>query len=83
MTTETIIPTVEITPYDYGKKVNEKLVSLGWTASQYDYFLDWMHQEKPIDELAALVLYYAPKSWIVAEAKAIGVFNIEEETENA
>ena len=73
------IPTVESIPYDYGKKVNEKLKSLGWTESQYDYFLDWMHQEKPIDELVSLVLFYAPKKWIVDEAKSIGVFETEEE----
>lgn len=78
---ENSIPTAEFIPYDYGKKVNEKLKSLGWSENQYDYFLDWMHQEKPIDELVALVLFYAPKSWIEAEADAIGIFEITEETE--
>lgn len=73
------IPTEESIPYDYGKEVNEKLKSLGWTGAQYDYFLDWMHQEKPIDELVSLVLFFAPKEWIVSEADAIGVFETEEE----
>ena len=68
--------------YDYGEEVNKKLVSLGWSASQYDFFLDWMHQEKPIDELVALVLFYAPNSWLQSEADAIGVFDREEETQD-
>jgi hypothetical protein len=73
------IPTEEAIPFDYGREVNEKLKSLGWTGAQYDYFLDWMHQEKSIDDLVSLVLFYAPKEWIVSEADAIGTFNIEEE----
>jgi len=64
--------------YDYGDDINKKLISMGWTASQYDYFLDWMHQEKPIDELVSLILHFSPKAWIESEADAIGVFNIEE-----
>lgn len=75
------IPTEEAIPFDYGHEVNKKLKSLGWTGAQYDYFLDWMHQEKPIDELVSLVLYFASKEWIVSEADAIGTFNIEEEEE--
>ena len=65
------IPTEEVLPYDYGKDINEKLAKLGWTADQYDMFLDWMHQEKPIDELVAALLYFATPEWIAAEAKAI------------
>ena len=76
------IPTEEALPYDYGKEVNEKLKSLGWTGAQYDYFLDWMHQEKPIDELVSLVLFFAPKEWIVSEADAIGTFEKDEEAED-
>ena len=76
------IPTEESIPYDYGKEVNEKLKSLGWTGTQYDYFLDWMHQEKPIDELVSLVLFFAPKEWIVSEADAIGTFEKDEEDED-
>lgn len=69
----TDIPTAELIPYDYGREVNEKMRSLGWAKHQYDYFLDWMHQEKPIDELVYLVLFFAPKEWIVSEADAIGI----------
>ena len=76
------IPTEEALPYDYGKEVNEKLRALGWTGAQYDYFLDWMHQEKPIDELVSLVLFFAPKEWIVSEADAIGLFEKDEEDED-
>lgn len=61
-------------PYDYGQDVNQKLVNLGWTADQYDTFLDWLHQNKDIDALVATLLRYAPTEWIISEADAIGVF---------
>ena len=72
------IPTKSPVPYDYGEAVNEKLAALGWTAEQYDLFLDWMHQEKPIDNLVASLLLFAPIDWISSEADAIGIFEIEE-----
>ena len=65
--------------YDYGEEVNSKLVALGWTGKQYDMFLDWLHQEKPIDALVAAVLFHAPVEWIKSEADAIGVFDTEED----
>jgi hypothetical protein len=37
-----------------------------------------MHQEKPIDNLVASLLLFAPIDWISSEADAIGIFEIEE-----
>jgi hypothetical protein len=68
--------------YDYGQEVNSKLVSLGWTPEQYDTYLDWMHQEKSVDDLVAELLRYAPIEWIKSEADAIGVFDVEMDDEN-
>jgi hypothetical protein len=73
-----LIHTKGFNPYDYGEAINEKLASMGWSADQHDLFLDWLHQEKPIDALVAALLTYAPMDWIKGEADAIGVFDLEE-----
>jgi hypothetical protein len=65
--------------YDYGIKTNEKLRSLGWTPEQYDRYLDYLHQERPIDSLVADLLYYAPVEALIEEADAIGIFEEEED----
>ena len=74
------IPTTSdnIFSYDYGLEINNKLVALKWTPQQYDMFLDWLHQEKPLDDLVADLLMYAPVEWIMSEADAIGVFDMEQ-----
>ena len=75
------VPTEEHWPYDYGEEINKKLKDLNWDPAQYDYFLDFLTQELPIDNLVELVLKFAPVEWIESAAKEIGVFEIEEEEE--
>jgi hypothetical protein len=64
--------------YDYGIQLNAKLRELGWSAKQFDSYLDYMHQEKDIDSLVADYLFYAPLNAIRQEAEALGIFEEEE-----
>jgi len=79
---EYAIPTqVENTfSYDYGRDINAKLLELGWTAKQFDSYLDYLHQEKEINALVADYLFYAPLNFIRQEADALGLL---EENEDA
>ena len=65
--------------YDYGEKINAKLRALGWTPAQYDRYLDYLHQERPIDSLVADLLYFAPPEALQEEADALGIFEEIEE----
>ena len=65
--------------YDYGIQLNAKLRSLGWTPEQYDRYLDYLHQARPIDSLVAGLLYYAPIEALIEEADALGIFEEDEE----
>ena len=65
--------------YDYGVKTNEKLRSLGWTPAQYDRYLDYLHQERPIDSLVADLLYFVPVEVLKEEADALGIFEEDED----
>ena len=78
---ENVIPTGEenIFKYDYGSKVNAKLISLGWTAEQYDRYLNYLHQERPIDSLVADLLYFAPVEALKEEADALGILEEQED----
>jgi len=60
--------------YDYGEKLNAKLRALGWTPAQYDRYLDYLHQERPIDSLVADLLFFAPPEALQDEADALGIF---------
>ena len=64
--------------YDYGVEINDKLRALNWTPKQYDAFLDYLHQERDIDSLVRDFLYYVPKEVLVADADALGIFDVEE-----
>ena len=65
--------------YDYGEKINAKMRALGWTPAQYDRYLDYLHQERPIDSLVADLLYFAPPEALQEEADALGIFEEIEE----
>ena len=66
--------------YDYGIQLNAKLLELGWTAKQFDAYLDYLHQEKEINSLVVDFLFYAPLNAIRQEADALGIL---EEAEDA
>ena len=59
--------------------LNAKLRELGWTAKQFDAYLDYMHQEKDINSLVTDYLFYAPLNAIRQEADALGIFEEDEE----
>ena len=78
---ENVIPTgsENIFSYDYGIQLNAKLLELGWTAKQFDAYLDYMHQEKEINNLVADYLFYAPLNAIRQEADALGILEEQED----
>lgn len=77
----TTIPTGEenIFSYDYGQEINDKLVSLGWTAKQYDGFLDFLHEERSVGTLVSAYLRLAPIEELVEDAGNLGIFEEAEE----
>jgi hypothetical protein len=59
----------------YGHIVDQKLLDLGLSDRQLDYFLNHMHEELDVNQLVQLFFEVAPADVIESVADGIGVFD--------
>jgi hypothetical protein len=60
----------------YGHIVDQKLLDLGLSDRQLDYFLKHMHEELDVNQLVQLFFEVAPADVIESVADGIGVFEL-------
>ena len=60
----------------YGHIVDQKLLDLGWSDRQLDYFLDHLHNCLEVGTLVQLLLEVAPADVIESIADGAGVFEL-------
>jgi hypothetical protein len=56
-------------------KLDEKLLSLGWTKQQLDMYLDELYIHRSVNQLVEDFLYCATPEMIMSDADACGVFD--------
>jgi hypothetical protein len=60
----------------YGHIVDQKLLDLGLSDRQLDYFLKHMHEELDVNQLVQLFFEVAPADVIESVADGIGIFEL-------